>query len=152
MGVSTSPAQSCRCRSTPSRRVDDVPASLQSSKVPAHRNLLLVHSRTTAQRHKALQSHSLKSYPLHDTLQSVLRSKDMNTKLLDGLEMFLGVFVTSLNSSKLQMAGGWHIYRPPSRSSCLEPLPNFLRMHRCIRRYSTGASGHSVPEGIRWEL
>src|SRR6185503_284675 len=53
----------------------------------------------------------------------------MNTKLLAGLEMFLGVFVTSLNSSKLQMAGGWHIYRPPSRTSRLEPLPNFLRMH-----------------------
>ena len=46
--------------------------------------------------------------------QSVLRAKDMSAKLLDGLEMFLGVFVTSLNSSKLQMAGGWHIYRPPS--------------------------------------
>ena len=76
----------------------------------------------------------------------------MSAKLLDGLEMFLGVFVTSLNSSKFQMAGGWHIYRPPSRSSRLEPLPNFLRMHRCIRRYSTGASSHSVPEGIRWEL
>ena len=30
----------------------------------------------------------------------------MSTKLLDGLEMFLGVFVTSLNSSNLQMAGG----------------------------------------------
>ena len=35
----------------------------------------------------------------------MLRAKDMNTKLLDGLEMFLSVFVTSLNSSKLQMAG-----------------------------------------------
>ena len=35
----------------------------------------------------------------------MLRTKDMNTKLLDGLEMFLGVFVTSLNSSNLQMAG-----------------------------------------------
>ena len=32
--------------------------------------------------------------------QSVLKAKNMNTKLLDGLEMFLGVFVTSLNSSK----------------------------------------------------
>ena len=74
----------------------------------------------------------------------------MSAKLLDGLEMFLGVFVTSLNSSKLQMAGGWHIYRPSSRSSRLEPLPNFLRMHRCIRRYSTGASGHSELQGIRW--
>ena len=72
--------------------------------------------------------------------------------LLDGLEMFLGVFVTSLNSRNLQMARGWYIYRPPSRSSRLEALPNFLRLHWCIRRYSTGASGHSVPEGIRWEL
>ena len=70
----------------------------------------------------------------------------MNTKLLDGLEMFLGVFVTSLNSSNLQMPGRWHIYSPSSRTSCLEPLPNFLHMHRCIRRYSTGASGHSTPE------
>ena len=76
----------------------------------------------------------------------------MNTKHLVGLEMFLGVGVMFLNSSKLQMAGGWHIYRPPSRTSRLEPLPNFLRFYRCIRRYSTGASGHSVPEGIRWEL
>ena len=74
----------------------------------------------------------------------------MNTKHLDGLEMFLGVGVMFLNSSNLQMAGGWHIYRPPSRSSHLEPLPNFLRMHRCIRRYSTGASGHAELQGIRW--
>ena len=74
----------------------------------------------------------------------------MNTKLLDGLEMFLGVFVTSLNSSKLQIAGGWHTYRPPSQTSHLEPLPNFLRMHRCIRRYITGASGHSAPWDSRW--
>ena len=42
MWVSMSPAQSCHRRSTPSRRVDDVPASLQSSKVPVHRILLLV--------------------------------------------------------------------------------------------------------------
>ena len=45
----------------PSRRVDDVPASHQCSKGPAHRNLLLVHSRTRAQRHKALLVHSLRS-------------------------------------------------------------------------------------------
>ena len=123
-----------------------MPASLQSSKVPVHQNLLLVHSRTTAQRLKALQSHSLRGNPFIQHSQSVLRAKDMSAKLLDGLEMFLDVFVTSLNSSKLQMAGGWHIYRPPSRTSLLEPLPNFLRMHRCIRRYSTGASGHSALE------
>ena len=46
--------------------------------------------------------------------QSVLRTKVMNTKLLDGLEMFLGVGVMFLVSSKLQMAGGWHVYRNPS--------------------------------------
>ena len=70
----------------------------------------------------------------------------MITKLLDGLEMFLGVYDTCSNSSKLQMAGRWHIYRPPSRTSRLEPLPSFLRMHQCIRRYSTGASGHTATE------
>ena len=34
----------------------------------------------------------------------------MITKLLDGLEMFLGVGVMFLNSSKLQMVGETHIY------------------------------------------
>ena len=72
--------------------------------------------------------------------------------LLYGLEMFLGVYVTSLDSSNLQMAGEVHIYRPPSRTSRLEPLPNFLRMHRCIRRCSTGASDQTEPQGICWEL
>ena len=117
MGVSTSPAQSCHHRSTPSRRVDDVPTSLQSSKVPAHRNLLLVHLRTTAQRLKALQSHSLRANPLHNTSQSVLRAKDMITMLLYGLEVFLSMCGKSSNSSNLQMAGGCHIYRPPSRGA-----------------------------------
>ena len=37
----------------------------------------------------------------------MLRAKDMNTKLLDGLEMFLGVYVLFLDSSKLQMAEGY---------------------------------------------
>ena len=74
----------------------------------------------------------------------------MINKHLNGLEMFLGVFEACSNSSKLQMAGEIHIYRPPSTTSRLEPLPNFLRMHRCIRRYSTGASGHSAPWGSRW--
>ena len=39
----------------------------------------------------------------------------MITKLLDGLEMFLGVGVMFLNSSNLEMAGGWHIYSLPSQ-------------------------------------
>ena len=63
------PTQRCRRRSTPSRRVDDVPTSIQSSKVPAHQNLLLVHSRTTAQRLQAFQSHSLRVNPLHNTFK-----------------------------------------------------------------------------------
>ena len=41
----------------------------------------------------------------------------MITKLLDGLEMFLGVFEACSNSSKLQMAGGTRIYRPPSEEN-----------------------------------
>ena len=38
----------------------------------------------------------------------------MITKLLDGLEVFLGVGMMSSNSSNLQMAGVRRIYRPPS--------------------------------------
>ena len=40
----------------------------------------------------------------------------MITKLLDGLEIFLGVGVgvMFLNSSILEMPGGTHIYSPPS--------------------------------------
>ena len=40
----------------------------------------------------------------------VLKPKDLIFMLLDGLEMFLGVFGMFSNSSKLQMAGGTHIY------------------------------------------
>ena len=36
----------------------------------------------------------------------MLRIKDMITKLLDDLEMFLDVGVMSLNSSNLQIPGG----------------------------------------------
>ena len=35
----------------------------------------------------------------------------MITKLLDGLEIFLGVVVMFLNSSSFEMPGGWHIVR-----------------------------------------
>ena len=44
----------------------------------------------------------------------VLRTKDLITKLLDGLEVFLGVGMTSSNSSSFKMAGVRRIYRPPS--------------------------------------
>ena len=40
----------------------------------------------------------------------VLRTKDLIFMLLDGLEVFLGVYVMSWDFSKFQMAGGTHIY------------------------------------------
>ena len=49
----------------------------------------------------------------------VLRTEDLITKLLDGLEVFLGVGMTSSNTSPLQMAGGTHIYSPPNQKSRL---------------------------------
>ena len=57
----------------------------------------------------------------------------MITKLLDGLEMFLGVGVMFLNSSKLERPGGRHIYSPPSLSSRLYPLEFFCAVHRLDR-------------------
>ena len=93
MGVSTSPTQDRPRRSTLSRRVVDVVGEPQSSKGPALQDILLVQQGTTAQGHKALLSHSLKELTFTQHSQSVLRTKDMNTKLLDGLEMFLGVCV-----------------------------------------------------------
>ena len=44
----------------------------------------------------------------------VLRTKDLISKLLDGLEVFLDVYEASRNFSKLQMVGGAHIYSPPT--------------------------------------
>ena len=44
----------------------------------------------------------------------VLRTKDLISKLLDGLEVFLDMCVMSWDSNKLQMARGTHIYRPPT--------------------------------------
>ena len=57
----------------------------------------------------------------------------MITKLLDGLETFLDVGVLFLNSSKLEMPGGRHIYSPPSLSSRLYPLEFFCAVHRLDR-------------------
>ena len=44
----------------------------------------------------------------------VLRTKDLISKLLGGLEVFVGVCVMSWNSSNNKMAGVRRIYRPPS--------------------------------------
>ena len=51
----------------------------------------------------------------------------MITKLLDGLEMFLDVCVMSWDSSNLQMAGGCHIYRPPSHGAVAPTVSKNLR-------------------------
>jgi hypothetical protein len=86
---------------------------------PAHQDTILVHSRTTAHGSKpCLISHSRANLALILT-KLVLRTKDLISMLLDGLEVFLEVSVMSWDSSNLQMTGGAHIYRPPSRTSCL---------------------------------
>ena len=65
----------------------------------------------------------------------MLRAKDMNTKLLDGLEWFLVVYVTSLNSSKLKIAGVRRIYRLTSLvavASTVSRKSAYHRMNRCL--------------------
>jgi len=77
----------------------------------------------------------------------------MSAKLLDGLEMFLGVFVTSLNSSNLQMAGGCHIYRPPSRGAVAPTVSKILRTIGWTDASawgSVGSSGHSQTRSSHW--
>src|SRR6185436_10724732 len=111
MGVSTSPAQRCRRRSTPSRRVDDVagePSKLQGAGAPKSS-------------FGSVKNHSTKALGL------VLRAKDMITMLLYGLEVFLSMCGKSSNSSKHQMAGGCHIYRPPSRGAVAPTVSKNLR-------------------------
>jgi len=77
---------------------------------PAHQDTMLVHSRTTAQGSKpCLITHSRANLALILT-KLVLRTKDLISMLLDGLEVFLDVCVMSWDSNKLHMAGGTHIY------------------------------------------
>ena len=55
--------------------------------------------------------------------------------LLYGLELILGVYVTSLDSSKLQMAGVRRIYRPPSLVAIALTVSKksaYHRMNRCL--------------------
>ena len=114
MGVSTSPAQGRPRTSTPIQRVVDVadePTRLQGVGAPSSSLGSLKNHSTRAQNFALSLS---KELTFHNTLKCVLRTKDIITKLLDGLEMFLGVSVMFLNSSNLQMTGGWHIYSPPS--------------------------------------
>ena len=84
---------------------------LQGAGAPKTSFDLLKNHSTKAQ---VLTNSLSKELTFHNTLKSVLRTKDMIIKLLDGLEMFLDVVVMFLNSSNLQMTGGWHIYSPSS--------------------------------------
>jgi len=45
----------------------------------------------------------------------VLRTKDLISMFLDGLEVFLDACVMSWDSSKLKMAGVRYIYRSPTQ-------------------------------------
>src|SRR6185369_5515107 len=82
--------------------------------MPAHRDTRLVHSITTAQGSKpCLITHSRANLALILT-KLVLRTKDLISMLLDGLEVVLYVCVMSWDSSKLKIAGVSRIYRPPN--------------------------------------
>jgi hypothetical protein len=74
------------------------------------------------------------------THKDVLRTKDLITKHLDGLEKFLGVGVTSRDSSNSKMARVRHLNSPPSQASRLEPLCLFLRRRQIIIRVGLGSS------------
>ena len=81
-----------------------MPASHQDSKDGRLTEIYFGSLENQLTRHTTLLSHSLRSYPSTNTLKDVLRSKDLITKLLDGLEVFLGVGVgvMSWNSSNLK--------------------------------------------------
>ena len=96
--------------------------------MPAHQALVLVHYRTTAHRLKALQSHSLRPNLALTFYKLVLKPKDMINELLYGLEVFLGVYEMSWDSSKLQMAGVRRIYRPPSLVAVAPTVSRNLRI------------------------
>ena len=85
------------------RRLAGEPQRLQGW--PAHQDTSLVHSRNTAQGSKpCLITHSRANLSLK-LIKLVLRTKDMTNELLYGLEVFLGVCMTSSNSSELKWPG-----------------------------------------------
>ena len=94
-----------------------MPVNQQGSKGPAHRDLLVVHSKISSQGSTPCSHTHLGDKPSTYTLKYVLRTKDMITKPLHGLEVFLDVYGVFLNSSNLEMPGRTHINRPPSRES-----------------------------------
>jgi hypothetical protein len=99
--VDTAPHQAGR--SLMCRRATNAPRRL------AHQDIRLVHSRTTAQGSKPCLITHLRANLALTLTKLVLRTKDLISMLLDGLEVFLNVCVMSWDSSNLQMTGE-HIY------------------------------------------
>ena len=90
MGVSPSPAQRCRCRSTPSRRVDDVAGELQSSKGPAHQALLVGSTKNHNTKAQSLALTQSRANLALYTLEASAKPKDMINEHLDRLGEFSG--------------------------------------------------------------
>ena len=68
----------------------------------------------------------------------MLRTKDVITKLLDGLEMFLGVSVMFLNSSNSKIVGRWHIYKA-------HPVGRVVTSRYSLFCEGTGCTGDRAP-------
>ena len=105
MNVSTSPAQNHQCRSTLSRRVDDLPASHQNSKDGWRTEIHDGSLKNQLTRLNTLLSHSLtlsRANLVVTISWIVLRSKDVIKWHSSGLEVFSGVGVASLDSSNFK--------------------------------------------------
>ena len=97
--------------------VVDVPTRQQCSRGPAHRDALVGSFKNQPQGTTPCPLTLLGANPSTNTYKDVLRVKYLITKLLDGLEVFLGVGVMSWNSNKFQITGMRHIYSPPTQKS-----------------------------------
>ena len=94
-----------------------MPVSHQCSKGPAHRDTSVVHSRTNHKDHNLACSLTQGANLALTLTKLVLRTMNLISMLLDGLEVFLDVCVVSWDSSKLKMAGVRHIYRSLTQGS-----------------------------------
>ena len=95
----------------------------------------MVHSRTSHKAQHLALTLSKKLILALTLTKLVLMAKDLISMLLDGLELFLGVGMTSSNSSKLKMAGVRRIYRPPSLVAVAPTVSRksaYHRMNRCL--------------------
>ena len=118
---------------------------------PAHRVQVMVHSRTTAQGTQSCLLTHLGTILALSLTKDVLNLKMWSIWSLVGLEMFLDVCGSSLNSSNSKMAGRTHIYSPPSWTSRLEPLILFLRRASDNPTCSLSrASDHPTPLRFPW--